>query len=306
MRTRAVVAGGLLALAGVWAISAVGQAMISGPAETPPLSYQGREYIDSAGCMFIRAGVDGNVVWVPRVDSNRELVCGFQPTFTSAQLAAANTGSTMMPSVGDAGAIAISDTNYGGPTVVNDIFVPGGGTTSMPAAGTTTAMATGGARVVNDIFVPSGSAAAVTYVSEGSTYTSGGGSSSPAPASSGSGVVNDIYVGGSTGGGDIYMGGTSGGGSVVGDIYVGGSTGVSYAGGSTLSIGIPNQHAAPAGYRPAWTDGRLNPQRGPRSSMGDSSMYAVWTDDTPMQLASDVGQRRGLGVLNPFRSSKSR
>ena len=291
MRTRAVVAGGLLALAGVWAISAVGQAMISGPAETPPLTYQGREYVDSKGCMFIRAGVDGNVVWVPRVDSNRELVCGFTPTFSPTELAAANAGGPMISTQGNASAIAISDTmavssaGYAtGPGLVNDIFVPSGG--GMASAGTTPAApSVGGSRVVNDIFVPSGGAAPVTYVSEGSTYTAGG---SRAPALSGGGrVVNDVH---------------SGGGSVVGDIYVGGSAGVTYGGGSPLAIGIPNRSTAPFGYRQAWDDGRLNPNRGPRSSTGDQSMYSVWTSDVPMQLASDAGsQRRGLQAINPFR-----
>lgn len=53
------------------------------PAEFPPASYKGKQYVDSKGCVFIRAGIDGNVSWVPRMTRARKAVCGFQPSLGS-------------------------------------------------------------------------------------------------------------------------------------------------------------------------------------------------------------------------------
>ena len=54
------------------------------PANLPPSSFSGRQYVDNSGCIYVRAGFDGNTTWVPRVTRSRQPICGQPPTFTAA------------------------------------------------------------------------------------------------------------------------------------------------------------------------------------------------------------------------------
>lgn len=85
---------------------AQGAAQIGPPAETPPASYAARAYVDSRGCSYVRAVIDGTVTWVPRVNRAREPLCGLPPTFAAAPAEAAPPSPPPAPEVPAAPSIA--------------------------------------------------------------------------------------------------------------------------------------------------------------------------------------------------------
>ncbi|MFO7770325.1 MAG: SPOR domain-containing protein [Roseovarius gahaiensis] len=86
--TRVLAIAVIAASVGVGFVQAQSMASKDVPAEFPPSSFEGRQYIDSKGCVFIRAGIDGNTSWIPRMTRSREVLCGFQPSIAKAKPAA--------------------------------------------------------------------------------------------------------------------------------------------------------------------------------------------------------------------------
>ena len=51
------------------------------PAELPPPDYAGQQYVDSKGCLFMRAGrTPESEVWVPRVTREGKPLCDNPPS----------------------------------------------------------------------------------------------------------------------------------------------------------------------------------------------------------------------------------
>ncbi|WP_461472164.1 SPOR domain-containing protein [Pararhodobacter sp.] len=59
------------------------------PAEIPPASYTASQYVDSRGCVFIRAGFNGTTTWVPRYGDDRRPMCGYAPSLQDGAAAVA-------------------------------------------------------------------------------------------------------------------------------------------------------------------------------------------------------------------------
>ncbi|MGH1464951.1 MAG: SPOR domain-containing protein [Cognatishimia sp.] len=79
--TRTIAIALIASIASFGAVNAQSMRKDGTPSEFPPASFTGKQFVDSRGCVFIRAGIDGAVTWVPRVARDRKMICGFQPTF---------------------------------------------------------------------------------------------------------------------------------------------------------------------------------------------------------------------------------
>ena len=83
---------GPLALALMLAFGTMPGLAQTGPAEVPPDSFAGQQYVDSRGCLFVRAGSGGNTVWVPRVTRGGTPICDQPPSGQAAESAAPAAG----------------------------------------------------------------------------------------------------------------------------------------------------------------------------------------------------------------------
>jgi cell division septation protein DedD len=209
---------------------------ITGPAEIPPASYQGAQYVDSKGCVFVRAGFGGTVSWVPRVRQDRTVMCGQTPTLgqASAEPAPAPAAAAPQPVVAPPVTTAAPPVAMAKPAVqkrkVRRVAEPAGDANAAPVRIVAVATVSGAAQCAD-----SANTAERYTLSDGRRITRCG-----PPVADPVRYLNGLRMAGLR----VLRDGAS-------------ATGKPFEQTATI-----DSTAAPKGFKPAWDDGRLNPLRG--------------------------------------------
>ncbi|MGB3243481.1 MAG: SPOR domain-containing protein [Sulfitobacter sp.] len=247
------------------------------PAEFPPSSYSGKQYVDSKGCVFIRAGIDGNISWVPRVTRSRKVVCGFTPTGVAGATAVAPEKTAAAP---------IEITVEGPDAAPMTYAEPVRKRASAPLVVRQTAPKP---RILRQ--QPAAPAPRSAQVQQGSGRI--------ATSCPGASVVARPYLRGD--GRSVVRCGPQAA-SIDGTTYR--STGIAPLRTTDVTdhTRIVPKHVAirrlnttnltvPKGYRKVWDDGRLNPKRAEQSLAGRAQMLLVWTNTAPQRLINQATGR---------------
>lgn len=230
------------ALAGPGFAQTVSQ--LGGPAELPPAGYSANQYVDSRGCVFIRAGYGDQETWVPRVTRQRQVLCGYQPTIGTATAVAAAT-----PATPPATPTATPPAAEAAPRPVTIAVAP-----VRPVRQTVT---------VRQVPAETAPAPAPAPVPTTAVAAATGPANCPnLPAASGQFMRSP---------GERCVPQANHPGDVLGGVAIG----MADASGS---------YTAPPGYRTAWTDGRLNPNRGlaVATAQGEAAQAEYWQDTVPL------------------------
>ena len=230
-------------------------AQLGGPANLPPSGFTGQQFVDSRGCVFLKAGFGNGTNWVPRVDRTHKPLCGFPPSF-GAQVAAA-VQADMAP---EPGALAAT------PLVAAVAPQP-----SPQPAPTVVAVASAQPKAA----APLRSRMAAPSSSPGPTvYASAQPVAPAAPAPRGGGFLG-------------FLLGTGHAASVP---YAPPAPQVAHtpAPAATTPLRLVSNAipTPPKGYKLAWKDDRLNPLRGIGTPAGQAAQDQIWTRDVPAVLVA--------------------
>ncbi|QFT57422.1 Sporulation related domain protein [Sulfitobacter sp. THAF37] len=291
----------IIASGGLLALQADAQEQL--PAEFPPASYKGKQYVDSKGCVFIRAGIDGDVSWIPRVTRARQTVCGFKPTLAGQVASAAPAETSAPPPV----QITLNDAPVAAPAPAQ---VPRKVVRRQPAPAPVVVRQTAPAPKPQPRVVP----APVVVAAPTPTPTP---APAPAPqtrpaprvasACEGASPLSRQYLRGAPGApvrcgpqaepivapsrvATVRQGDVS---RAADDITITAKTRIVPKHVAQNRINTIDNVRAPRGYKQVWDDGRLNPHRAEQTLAGRSDMLLIWTQTVPRRL---INQRTGRDV----------
>lgn len=277
------------------------------PTEFPPASYSGTQYVDSAGCVFIRAGVGDNVTWVPRLTRSRQPLCGFTPSLARSAPAPAPAEAAPAPRRAASAAPAPAPVQRpaqqpaprrtaaapaprpASPAAVTVIDMPAQ-PVARPAA-TAPRPATAASGSASRLAPPDPArtaCAGLTGVSAAYTVQHGG-----APVRCGPQAAHHVtYAHGSGPRAATPPPGTRATPETVPPRTLVAPAHV-HASQQISRVGIH----VPQGMKPVWEDDRLNPRRAHQTFEGKAQMDLMWTDTVPRRL---IDRRSGAEVIHNF------
>jgi hypothetical protein len=308
--------GGYVLCLGLGALGVLGpsavqaQAFLSTevPAEFPPASFRAAQYVDSRGCVYVRAGASGVVNWVPRINRQRQHICNAQPSLAAAApapapvaVAAASAAAAvaMRPARVAQARVEIQPPQPMRPRMqpasapITRVIAPAPAT--APATAQRVGYAMGGAAIKSPRAVapfvqpaapqrrvvvpaapaPMAPAAAVVAQSGGCQWAS----AISAQYMQGSGVrcgpqaQNPVGAAPRAARMVVVAGGK--------DAAIGPNTRVVPAHVATSQAQAADVMALPKGYRWEWEDDRLNPYRAQQTPAGMAAMAQVWDSRVP-------------------------